>query len=230
MHLLAENSNVQHSPLTFQLDVPWESATPEAKSQCVDKAKEDCRLVCDMIAPENGTELYNALTSQSGAEPSADMQALMIAYKNAKTSGLRTQILSLYAFRYPIPVLMKFHEPYEKLTRYQVKRARKHANLHGPGTIPEKELKHRVRLDMAKVDHFLEFANRPHFYQDVAYGSRVLKLDNGEKIPMPNVVRTVTRSTMVKQYQSFCEEESFNPLSRSTLFKILDVREASQRR
>ena len=46
---------------------------------------------------------------------------------------------------------------------------------------------------------------------------------------MAIVVRTVTRSTMVKQYQSFCEEEGFNPLSRSTLFKILDVREASQR-
>ena len=125
---------------------------------------------------------------------------------------------------------MKLHEPYEKLTRHQVKRARKHAKLHTPGTIPEKELKHRTRLDMGKVDHFLEFANRPYFYQDVAYGSRMLKLDSGEKIPLPNVVRTVTRSTMVKQYQSFCEEEGFNPLSRSTLFKILDVREASQRR
>ena len=132
--------------------------------------------------------------------------------------------------KYPIPVLMKLHEPYEKLTHYQVKRARKHAKLYGPGTIPENEPKHRTRLDMGKVDHFLEFANRPYFYQDVAYGSRILKLDSGEKIRMPNVVRTVTRSTMVKQYQSFCEEESFNPLSRSTLFKILDVREASQRR
>ena len=118
---------------------------------------------------------------------------------------------------------MKLHEPYEKLTRYQMKRARKHAKLHGPGTIPEKELKHRTRLDMGKVDYFLEFANRPYFFQDVAYGSRILKLDSGEKIPMPNVVRTVTRSTMVTQYQSF-------PFSRSTLFKILDVIEASQRR
>ncbi|KAL9961192.1 hypothetical protein ACROYT_G030092 [Oculina patagonica] len=157
------------------------------------------------------------------------MEALMTAYRNAKTSGLRTQILSLYAFKYPIPVLMKLHEPYEKITRYQVKRARSHAKLHGPGTILEKEMNHRVRLVMAKEDHFLEFANRPYFYQDVAYGSRVLKLDSGEKIPMPNVIRTVTRSTMVKQYQSFCEEENFNPLSWSTLFKISDVRQASQR-
>ena len=46
-----------------------------------------------------------------------------------------------------------------------------------------------MRLDMGKVDHLLEFANRPYFYQDVAYGSQILKLDSGEKIPMPNVVR-----------------------------------------
>lgn len=64
-----------------------------------------------------------------------------------------------------------------------MKRARKHAKIHGPGTVPEKELKHRVCLDMAKVNHFLEFANRPYFYQDVAYGSRVLTLDSGQAIP-----------------------------------------------
>ena len=158
---------MRSSPLRFQLDVPWESATPEANLQCVEKASEDCRLVFNMIAPESGAELYQFITCQSGIEPSSDLEVLMMAYKNAKTSSLRTQILSLYAFRYPIPVLMKLHKPYENLTRYQLKRARKHAKIHGPGTVPEKELKYRVRLDMAKVDHFLEFANRPYFYQDV---------------------------------------------------------------
>ena len=131
---------------------------------------------------KRGAQLYDALTSQRGMEPSSDLEALITAYRNAKTSGLRKQILRIYAFRYPIPVLMKLHEPL-RLTRYQVKRARKHAKLHVPGTIAEKELKHCTRLDMGKVDHFLEFANRPYFYQDVAYGSQILKLDSGEKIP-----------------------------------------------
>ena len=35
---------------------------------------------------------------------------------------------------------------------------------------------------------------------------------------------------MVKQYLQFCEEEQFEPLSRSTLFRILEVREASQQK
>ena len=83
---------------------------------------------------------------------------------------------------------------------------------------------------MAKVDHFIDFINRPYFYQDVAYGTRVLKLDSGEKLTMPNVVRTVTRSTMINQYLQYCVEEHFLPLSVWTLYKILEVREASQRK
>ena len=47
---------------------------------------------------------------------------------------------------------------------------------------------------------------------------------------MPNVIRTVTRSTMISQYLMFCEEEQVVPLSSATLFRILDVREASQQR
>ena len=47
---------------------------------------------------------------------------------------------------------------------------------------------------------------------------------------MPNVIRTVTRSTMITQYFQHCKEESFEPASRSTLFRILEVRQASQQK
>ena len=70
MHLVAEKSNAEHTPLAFQLDAPWESVSPGAKSQSVEKASEDCLLVCNMIAPEGGAQLYEALTSQRGIEPS----------------------------------------------------------------------------------------------------------------------------------------------------------------
>ena len=230
MGLVAETHGTTHCPLTSQLNVPWKNATEDQKSQCVDQAKDDCRLVCSMIAPQSGLELYESLVSPTADEPSPEPIALMTAYKNATTRSLKLQILSIYANRYPSHVLMKFHEPYEKVTSYQIKQARSHATEHGAGNVLDKEHLYRVRLDIDKVDHFLDFANRPYFYQDVAFGTRTLKLDSGEKISMPNVVRTVTRSTMVKQYQIFCEEENFDPLSRSTLFKILEVRGASQRK
>ena len=35
---------------------------------------------------------------------------------------------------------------------------------------------------------------------------------------------------MISQYAQFCREENVEPLGRSTLFKILEVREASQRK
>ena len=71
---------------------------------------------------------------------------------------------------------------------------------------------------------------RPYFYQDVSFGTRKLKLDNGECISTPNVVRTVTRSTMVSKYMHHCKDENFEPLSRATPYRIREVREASQRK
>ena len=89
---------------------------------------------------------------------------------------------------------------------------------------------YRVRFDMGKVDHFVDLINRQYFYQDVSYGNKVLTLDNGDRIEMPNVVKILTRSTMIEQNLEYCKEQCHEPLSRSTLFKILEVREASQRK
>ena len=103
--------------------------------------------------------------------------------------------------------------------------------LHRPGAIQEPKKSHRVRIDAAKLDHFIEFINRSHFYQDVAYGVHELKLESGEQIEMPNIVCIITRSTMVALYLKYCTEEGFtSPLSRRTMSRILEVCEASQRK
>ena len=57
-----------------------------------------------------------------------------------------------------------------------------------------------------------------------------MKLESGEILTMPNVVRTVTRSTMITLYISLCKDEEFETLSRSTLYRILEVRKSSQRK
>ena len=126
--------------------------------------------------------------------------------------------------------LQKLHELYESITTWQIKRARAHARECGPGLLAEKSSSYRVRLDVTLVDHFIDFINRPYFYQDVAFGTQKLKLNNGQEVLIPNVIRTVTRSAMISQYLMFCEEEQVVPLSRATLFRILEVREASQQR
>ena len=103
-----------------------------------------------------------------------DLVVLKTAYKNAKTKNLKKQILSLQANRYAMTKLKKIHKPYRSLSTWEIKQARSHAKMQGPGTIPEIKTKHRVRLDMGKVDHFVEFINGPYFYQDVSYGNITL--------------------------------------------------------
>ena len=122
------------------------------------------------------------------------------------------------------------HEPFEKLSDRQIKKARARAKNVGVGFNVDKVPQHRGRMDLVKVDHFLSFVDQPYFHQDVAYGTRTLKLDSSERLVMPNVLRIVGRSTMIEQYFKYCSEEGFDPLGRSTLYRILQVREASQRK
>ena len=126
-----------------------------------------------------------------------DLVVLMTAHRNAKTRNLKKQILSLYAHRYRMTTLKKIRLPYGSLSTREIEQARSHTNMHGPGTIPEIKTKHRVRFDMRKVDHFVEFIYRPNFYLDVSYGIKEPSLDNGYRIETPNVVRILTGSTMI---------------------------------
>ena len=90
----------------------------------------------------------------------------------------------------------------------------------------EEKIHHRGRINVTHVDHFVEFINRPYFSQGVSYGIKFLNLN----IEIPNAVRTVKRSAMISQYIQFCQEEKFEPLSRTSLFKILEAGQASQRK
>ena len=154
--------------------------------------------VCNVIAPGNGEELFESMISVQrdisyGPAPNG-LVVLMTAHRNAKTRNLKKQILSLYAHRYRMTKLEKIHLPYGSLSTWETEQARSHTNMHGHGTIPEMKTKHRVRFDMGKVYHFVEFISRPYFYLDVSYGIKELTLDNGDRIETPNVVRILTGS------------------------------------
>ncbi len=210
----------QVTSLDFQLKTTWCEATESEKKVCIDKAVEGCKVVCSVIAPNAEEELLQACShSINDDNPSSELQALMQAYKNAPTKTLKTQINT------PMKWLQELHEPYENVTEWQIRKARRHAK---DRTIaPHTPFQ---GLSKALLNHFIDFVNRPYFHQDVAFGTRKLKLDEGEVIMMPNVIRTVTRSTMVSQYLQFCKEQGVKPFGRATLFRILSVREASQRK
>ncbi|KAL9960337.1 hypothetical protein ACROYT_G033784 [Oculina patagonica] len=214
--------------LTFRLASDWESASANEKALCEEKVDEACQAVCKVIAPNASDELLNAYKNSSTLDKGEN--ALIAAYRHAPTKNLKTQILSIYALQYSFSELKKMHGHFENLSDRQIKKARAHAKTVGAGLILEKAPFHRTRIDLMKLNHFLSFADQPYFYQDVSYGTRTLKLDSGEQLVMPNVVRTVARSTTIAQYFSHCRDEEFEPLGRSTLFQILKVRKSSQRK
>ena len=186
------------------------------------------KWLCKVIAPNTSEQLLHAY--KQSARPDCEIDALTNAYKNAPTKTLKIQILSIYALKYSCDELKRIHAPFENLSDRQIKKAKKLSRIVGAGMAIEKTPFHRVQIDLAKLSHFLSFVDQPFFYQDAAYGTRHLKLESGEKLVMPNVVRTVERSTMTELYFNQCTEEEFSPLGRSTLYRILKVREASQRK
>lgn len=220
--------------LSSRLQSTWDETPRKEQKQCIKIGKAACEMVCNVIAPGAKDELFKSIVTTHKEEEyhiSQELHSLIWAYQNAPTKSLKTQILSIYVDWHPVKTLLKMHEKYERITELQVRKAKEHARNTGPGIPAKTSKKHRVRIDMEKVDHFLDFINRPYFYQDVAFGMRKLELDSGERLSMPNVVRTVTRATMIEQYLSFCkEEEEVEPLNRSTLFRILEVRKSSQRK
>ena len=82
-------------------------------------------------------------------------------------------------------------------TKWRIDEARKHAFLNEPGQQIEPPQIKRSRLHPAKVDHFLDFVSSPSFLQDFAYGTKKLKLSDGDTLEIPNVVRTVIASRLV---------------------------------
>lgn len=231
MTSLASEICQEFSPLQSRTKTTWDDTSVTIKKEVQENVLQGCQIVCKVAAPNSSKEVFDSLFKVTETDSiSEELVSLMTAYRDAPSKNVKLQILSIYASRFPAEKLIKYHEPYENITHWQIKQARSHARKYGPGVPEEKTLRHRVRLPMDKADHFIDFVDRPYFYQDVAYGTRVLKLDSGLEVSMPNVVRTVTRSTMVHQYLQYCNEEEFTPLCQRTLFKILEVREASQRK
>ena len=59
LHRVATNAG-RVSSIMFQLKTSWDEASEQEKQVCIDKATEACNLVCDIIAPKAGPELFQS--------------------------------------------------------------------------------------------------------------------------------------------------------------------------
>jgi len=223
---LRQSSSGRLSPIRSQLRSDIADISSTTNRYYRRKAVQAVESVLDAIAPGNSTWLFNQVSqtfSQTDVDTSDNtlLSKLVKLYYDASSWYTRQQILSIFAKDYAKSELLRF---IPGLTKWRIDEARSYAVLAGPGRAIDPPVIHRSRLDPTKVDNFLDFLSSPSFLQDVAYGTKTLKLSDGEKIEIPSVVRTIIASRLVQLYQSYCNELGFTPLGRSTLFSILKVR------
>ena len=101
--------------------------------------------MCDVMALRDGKALFQAVVDHEEKCKTAidvGLQTLTVAYQNAPTKSLRTQILSIYADRFSANELKRMHQPFENLSDRQIKKARAQAKSEAP---VEKIPRHRIR-------------------------------------------------------------------------------------
>lgn len=209
------------SPIRAQMNQPVDQYADRTQRYFRKKVNECIDVVLDCIAPGQSSELKTLLGTPETTEETEDLKSILIhIYEEADSWYTKRQVLSIFVNRYTKSELKQL---IPGLTTWRIDEARRHASLVGPGKLVELRPISRTRLDMKKVDHFVEFASSPLFLQDVAYGTKHLKLTTGEKLEIPGVVRTLISSRLISMYQSYCSEIGYEPLGRSTLYTILQV-------
>lgn len=102
MKTLSELSGMEKPPeLSSQLN-DLELATVMEKNECVDVATKACKLICSIVAPNDGEKLFDSLPRENNAQ---HLLPLVTAYAQAPSRNLKTQMLSIYVYELPKKVL-----------------------------------------------------------------------------------------------------------------------------
>ena len=151
-------------------------------------------------------------------EADHSIHALAAAYHQSEARVIKLQILSIIVDIFP---QRQIQDLLPEITKYQLLQAKKHLISRGSGQPSPAVPKYRGSMTLPKIDHFIGFISSPHFVQDVAYGTRTLKLSSGETISMPNVVLNMVAARIIKQFVSYCKEIAFNHLCERELYRVL---------
>ena len=217
------------SPLRFRLQKPLDETADSTKRYLKRKAEETLTLVFEKIAPGQSKGLLNLVINRHEEAECHDglLDTFIKIYTDADDNQIKSYLLSFISSRMSKTELMR---KFPNLTKYKVDQARLYAAKYDAGEQSEADTpEYRQRMDPVKMEHAYNFFTNPNFINSVSFGTRQLHLDSGEKVCIPDVVRTVCHSGLVDMYLQFCQEEEFIPLGKSSLFKILNACAASKR-
>ena len=223
------------------LNTTWNDVSDTQQRYYIRKAKETITTTLSVITPGQEELVWKALKTEDLLDPNRDnrgkrkrfdpnsglVDILVKAYEQASHWQKKRQILSLFADDFSRAELQ---EMIPGLSKWRTDQARQHATEAGKGQPLPEILSFRTRIEPEKVDHFIEYISRPEFVQDVAFGTKSLKLDSGEKIIIPAVIRTVIPSRIIRQYLDYCKEQEFEPASQRSLHRMIEVCSASMQK
>ena len=237
---VAKLTEGHYSPIASTLNTSWDDVSMTQQKYYQRKMKEVIQTALSVVVPGQEEQMWSCLREEreladTDEEPPAKrkridtgrVQTLISAHNDAENWQTKRQILSLFVNDFSKTELQQM---ITGLTKWRVDQARCHATDEGEGQPLLDKPIFRIRLDRVKTDHFIDYISRPCFLQDVAYGTRKLKLDSGGRAVIPAVIRTLIPSRIIAQYQAYCREIGFDPASERTLFRILEVCSASMQK
>jgi hypothetical protein len=182
----------------------------------------------ESIAPGQASDLADILSSseEENTEELSDDAANLLEIFNSSDKFGKLVALSLVSKTLSKTVIMETFN----CSKRQVDNARKLQVLSNGIQVPESTKCHRFRMDMNKCEHFLDFIFSNGMLQDVAYGTSTLKYENGENQTVPHAIIVARFKHIIAYDFQFCSNESFQPLSESSLYKILRELNPSQRK
>jgi len=192
----------RYSPVRSSLNTSWDDISSTQQSYYLRKAKEAIATSLSVISPGQEDQLWNSLRKESlfGKEcddssrrlrfdPSSGLIDVLIkAHDQSESWQTKRQILSLFANDFSRTELQQL---VPGLSKWRIDQARRHATETGKGQPTLEKPIFRTKIDPVKVDHFINFISRPELLQDVAFGTKTLKLDSGERIIIPAVISAV---------------------------------------
>ena len=199
--------------------MPWDTAVDRTKRHYIHKAKQVVFATLEEIAPSSLEMLFKAVEESLNKGEADDMdsallEALVDSYENSNHWSTPRQILSVIADKVSFLTRQKW---IPDLTRYRYNIVRHDRLLYGRGAEVSRQKNARIHVAPEKLDHFLTFITSLEVVQDMPFGERTLRLSSKTELKIPNVIRTSIPEQTVRQYQSYCKETGFTPMSRSSL-------------
>ena len=151
-----------------------------------------------------------------------DLLDLKQTYHKTSNFNEKVPILSLVPSRYSKKDKMKYFE----CSRRQIETAEKATFFN---QLSNKSNSGR-KLDVQKATHFVDFLFMSSAIQETAHGTTMLRFEKIDSQRVSKAVLTVVRSHAIKLYLQYAETCCFQPLSESSLWKIISELKLTQKK